>query len=110
MVWLLKFALKFILAIVPIVGVAAFLFLGVAWIAGAVGGIVGIWDGLVWLFNADWRTTHFQWFWWAVTAFVPSLIIGSVLTVLLLKLDEWSERLKAKIEVKKELAAGQRAP
>ena len=82
----------------------------VAWIAGIVGGIVGIWDGLVWLFKTDWRTTHFQVVLLAGIVFVPSLVLVGILTALLEELEEWSERLTAKIEVKKQLAAGRRAP
>ncbi len=110
MVWLLKCALKIINTIGPLVGVAVGLFSVVAWIAGIVGGIVGIWDGLVWLFKADWRTTHFQVVLLAGIVFVPSLVLVGILTALLEELEEWSERLTAKIEVKKQLAAGRRAP
>ena len=110
MVWLLKCALKIINTIGPFVGGAAGLFFVVAWIAGIVGGIVGIWDGLVWLFKADWQTTHFQGVWLAGIVLVPSSILCGILTALLEELEEWSERLTAKIEVKKQLAAGRRAP
>ncbi len=110
MVWLLKCAIIIILTIRLFVGGAAGLLIVVAWIAGFVGGIVGIWDGLVWLFKADWRTTHFQGVWSAGIVFVPSLILGLILTELRENLEEWSEILIAKLEVKKQLAASRRAP
>lgn len=57
-------------------------------ISGVVLVVFGVWDSLVWLFNADWRTSHFQVPLYALIVFVPSSIIG----LLLFQIVDWGER------------------
>lgn len=45
-------------------------------ISGVIVVAFGVWDSLVWLFNADWRTSHFQIPLYALMVFVPSLVIS----------------------------------
>ena len=71
MIWLLKWALKANRAFSPFVLGVGTLLQFVWMIALAVGVILGIWDGLVWLFKADWRTTDFQGVFWAAVVGKP---------------------------------------
>ena len=38
--------------------------------------IVGAWDGAVWLFKADWRTTNFQVPFWAFVVAIPAYLFN----------------------------------
>ena len=38
--------------------------------------IVGAWDGAVWLFKADWRTTNFQVPFWAFIVAIPAYLFN----------------------------------
>ena len=109
MVWLLKWALNSNRILSPFVLGVGTLFQFVWMTALAVGVILGIWDGLVWLFKADWRTTEFQGVFWAAVVGVPSLILSGVFGVLAEKLDEWRASLEGEIEVEKQLAASRQS-
>ena len=87
----------------------AVLFLVVFWIAVVVGGVLTFWDSLVWLFNADWRTTNFQGFVVAATVALVSGIVGGVFLAMKNKLDEWRASLEEEIEMEKQLAASRRS-
>lgn len=54
---------------------------GIMLLAAAVGLAVGAWDGLVWLFKADWHTTNFYVTKIAAVVFGVSLVIVVVLKV-----------------------------
>ena len=38
--------------------------------------IVGVWDGAVWLFKADWQTTNFQVPFWAFVVTIPAYLFN----------------------------------
>ena len=38
--------------------------------------MVGAWDGAVWLFKADWRTTNFQVPFWAFVVAIPTYLLN----------------------------------
>ena len=38
--------------------------------------IVGAWDGAVWLFKADWRTTNFEVPVWAIFVAIPAYLLN----------------------------------
>lgn len=69
-----------------------------AWITGAIALvaailvlIVGPWDFLVWLFNADWRTTHGQAPLWGLAI----AIVFGILHALFAWISELAERVEA---------------
>lgn len=87
------------LAVVAVVAGILDAICAVATVAGAVFGVMqlisgvvvvvfGVWDSLVWLFNADWRTGRFRVPLYALIVFVPSWIMGS----LLVQIVGWGER------------------
>ena len=38
--------------------------------------VFGAWDGAVWLFKADWRTTNFQVPFWAFVVAIPTYLLN----------------------------------
>jgi len=54
--------------------------------------IVGVWDGAVWLFKADWQTTNFQVPFWAFVVAIPAYLFNRMFAGWMKGLDHNSRR------------------
>lgn len=68
----------------------------VGMVSGILAVTLGAWDFLVWLFNADWQTTHFK----VPLGSLAVFIVTSILSAIVRPVAEWGERAKEWCEKK----------
>lgn len=79
-------------------GVEAALFV-VVLVSVVVGVTFGVWDILVWLFKADWRTTHFEVPLWSLAFYVVAWVLERVVS----PVAQWGARAEQWCDTKSDL-------